>query len=104
MKKILLAAVLIGIMGAAPSAFAKMAYLKQLKTTYENYKPEGKAPGCNVCHIKEEMPHLNPYGADWEKNGRDYAKIENIDSDGDTVTNKAEIDANTYPGDKNSKP
>ena len=104
MKKILFAAVLVGIMGAAPAAFAKMAYLKQLKATYQNYQPEGKAPACNVCHIKEEMPHLNPYGLDFQKNGDDFAKIESLDSDGDGAPNKAEIDANTYPGDKNSHP
>lgn len=104
MKKIILTTLLVGLMGAVPSSFAKMAYLKTLKATYENYKPEGKAPMCNVCHIKAEMPHLNPYGLDYQKADRDFAKIEDLDSDGDTAKNKAEIDANTYPGDKNSHP
>jgi hypothetical protein len=50
---------------------------------------------------------LNPYGKDYLENNRNadaVRAIENLDSDGDGFTNKAEITANRFPGDDTDDP
>jgi hypothetical protein len=68
---------------------------------------------CDYCHNTYllQPPHgpvpLNGYGQDYLNAGRDQnalKEIENLDSDGDGYTNIQEIDALTFPGDKNDYP
>jgi len=50
---------------------------------------------------------LNPYGLDYNYNGRNAGALQaiyGIDSDDDNFTNQAEIVAMTYPGDANDDP
>ena len=69
---------------------------------------------CQWCHytygydasgdIKET---INPYGNDYLKAGRSVgacASIEGKDSDGDTYSNRQELDALTFPGDPDDNP
>lgn len=62
---------------------------------------------CSVCHPGYNTGQINQYGRDYKNNGRSTAAltlIESHDSDQDTFTNIAEINAETYPGDANSVP
>ena len=57
--------------------------------------------GCVMCHTSGFG--LNPYGDDYNQNDRDFAAIEELDSDGDGRTNGEEInDDCTLPGDQAS--
>ena len=80
------------------TASANRAYMSQFKEMY----PDFKGASCKVCH--ESLPHLNPYGLDFQSHGHDFKAIESLDSDGDTYINSVELTAGTYPGDKNSHP
>ncbi len=93
MKTIIL--VLISLFSIA--AFATPAQRNAMKTQYP-----GKAISCKTCH--DQTPKLNPYGYDFEKANHDFKAIEGLDSDGDEAINLDEINANTAPGDKGSKP
>ncbi len=55
--------------------------------------------GCNTCH-KDRANYgcRNPYGSDFSNSGINFETIEGLDSDGDGVTNLAEITAGTPPG------
>ncbi|MBI2604990.1 MAG: hypothetical protein HYW49_02800 [Deltaproteobacteria bacterium] len=79
------------------SASAKSKYLMEFK---EEYSKATKIAKCALCH--DEMPSRNYFGYDFEKAKHDFAAIEALDSDGDGVKNIDEINANTYPGDKES--
>jgi len=69
---------------------------------------------CQYCHYKygydgsgDITATLNPYGAAYLANGRSETalkSIESLDSDGDTYTNIAEINAIRYPGDPKDDP
>ncbi len=75
---------------------------------------------CSYCHL---IPYpdasitsgapvsyentLNPFGLDYKKAGRDGTALKNIgklDSDGDSYTNRAELEDLRYTGDPESKP
>jgi hypothetical protein len=61
---------------------------------------------CTLCHTAS-IPSLNPFGAAYKSAGRNtaaFAAIENLDSDGDGVSNIKEINALTFPGDASSHP
>jgi hypothetical protein len=50
---------------------------------------------------------MNPYGHDYQSNGRNAAAVQaikNMDSDGDTFSNDAEIQADRFPGDPTDDP
>jgi hypothetical protein len=62
---------------------------------------------CITCHISSNPDgnhELNPYGVDFEGKGHDFEAIELMDSDDDGFSNKAEINAMTFPGDPHSVP
>lgn len=71
---------------------------------------EGKNFGCFTCHTGPRIGKiLNPFGQDYEKiaieAGDKYVpELGKLDSDKDGFTNDQEFDANTNPGDPNSKP
>lgn len=93
----------------ASAVFALPAYFQMFKKIE---KPPANSAlekaYCLTCHKKPAGgKELNPYGADFKKNGKSEAalkKIEPLDSDGDGATNKAETTKGTLPGDKTSKP
>jgi hypothetical protein len=65
-----------------------------------------KIDSCSLCHLGSP-PALNAYGADYKAHGRSAAAliaIQNLDSDGDGISNLAEIKALSFPGDANIVP
>jgi len=78
-------------------------------------KNEQVSNACDNCHdlmVHGEGGHsfaetLNPFGADYSKNGRTVdalGKIKDLDSDGDSFTNDQEIKDLKYPSSNLSKP
>jgi len=78
-------------------------------------KNEQVSNACDNCHdlmVHGEGGHsfaetLNPFGADYSKNGRTVdalGKIKDLDSDSDSFTNDQEIKDLKYPGSDLSKP
>lgn len=71
---------------------------------------KGAAMGCGVCHVNPNGGgKRNPFGKDYEniavQAGEKYTEaLAGKDSDGDGFTNDQEFNANTHPGDPNSKP
>jgi hypothetical protein len=57
---------------------------------------------CTLCHTS--APSLNSYGSAFANNSHSFTAIQNLDSDGDGFTNLAEINAHTFPGNRNSHP
>jgi murein L,D-transpeptidase YafK len=100
MKKIVLLFVALMLV-VTSQAFAKPKYYKDFTTKYPNAAALAKAK-CVICH--EGGSKLNPYGQDLQKAAHDFAVIEALDSDGDTFNNIDEINADTFPGNKDSVP
>ncbi len=60
---------------------------------------------CALCHVNgPSAGPRNTYGTDYANNGHSFTAIENLDSDGDGVSNLAEISALTFPGDASDHP
>jgi hypothetical protein len=59
---------------------------------------------CSLCHVGETNYRLDAYGRAFDDSRRDFAAIEDLDSDGDGFTNIEEIAALTFPGKADSKP
>jgi cytoskeletal protein RodZ len=69
------------------------------------YSPSSKLASCTTCHNgTPSISTLNPYGRALMNAGVSFAAIESVDSDGDGVSNLAEIQAGTFPGDASDKP
>ena len=93
--------------GFATALLGTMETQKAFVAKYPDAK--AKLGKCSTCHVKG-MPKKddavsNAFGKELEKSGKpvDFAKVEALDSDGDGVTNIAEIQAGTNPGDPASK-
>ncbi len=86
--------------------------LDSCDTCHISNKPQ--KPLCDeACHIpnkpQKEADGLNPYGESLKNNlniqiNQAFAKIENLDADGDKFNNIEEIRNLTFPGIKNDKP
>jgi len=86
---------------------AKTEYTTLFNSTYETSGADnGTSLGsCITCHNQiDGKGGENTYGAEWFANGRNFAAIEALDSDGDGFNNIAEILAGTFPGDPNNTP
>ncbi len=81
---------------SAEPAFARM------------YKGQfGYVPSCNACHKDGGGSPLNLYGKQFEDAGMkaaSFAKIADLDADGDGVSNDTEAKAKSNPGAKGSTP
>ncbi|TAN40055.1 MAG: hypothetical protein EPN25_09110 [Nitrospirae bacterium] len=95
---VLLAAVL--VMGAFGSSFAVSSYVNSFSSAYPG--SASSSFSCSLCHTSP--PTRNAYGAAWAAAGHNFRSIESQDSDTDTFTNLAEINAGTNPGNSTSKP
>ncbi|GEM_PF-3145113 len=98
MKRVTILALMVALLLVAGGAVA-LAY-GSLGDSFE--AKYGISVDCQYCH--GAAMSLNSYGADMKANGNDLAAIESLDSDGDGVTNLAEINAGTLPHDASSKP
>ncbi|PQA43374.1 hypothetical protein [Amnimonas aquatica] len=85
-----------------PSAASAMPLLAR------EYKQEyGYMPSCNACHSDGGGSTLNAYGKAFKaagKNAGAFARIANLDSDGDGASNGSEAAARANPGDPRSTP
>jgi mono/diheme cytochrome c family protein len=79
---------------------AKSSFLGDFNTRYGT--AGSVLDSCSTCH--SAIPSLNSYGTAWKNNGKNFAGIESLDSDGDSFTNLQEIQALTWPGDPSSFP
>lgn len=86
---------------SSPLALAKMDDLNDAIAKYPSIDNTA-LDGCTLCHTI--VPERNDYGADFKKANRNFATIENVDSDGDGSNNIDEINALTFPGDASSFP
>ena len=81
---------------------ARNTYLGDARTEYPHIAGT-RLDGCKLCHYSPSGgTMLNNYGLDWSWAGADmaaFAAIEGDDSDGDGLSNLAEITDLTYPGD-----
>lgn len=100
----------VGLLLAAPCAWATMDNLKSLKQAYPG--KDAKIYSCKTCHLGAigKKGELNPYGqaldalkekgSDTKKlTTEDFKAVESQDSDGDGVSNGDELNAGTNPGD-----
>ncbi|MDM8519222.1 hypothetical protein QUF64_04185 [Anaerolineales bacterium HSG6] len=87
-------------------ANAKGSYLNSMTSQYPQIS-SSKLDNCAVCHPSgggNDDNNLNSFARDYMDNGKNFAAIENFDSDGDGAINIDEINALTLPGDANDKP
>ena len=59
---------------------------------------ETKVNSCTTCHMPAKKDFLNDYGLALKEAKMDFAKIEELDSDGDGQTNIEEIKDERFPG------
>lgn len=95
---IILLVAVVALIGA-PMASAKPNFLTSFNQHYDTAGT--RLDSCATCHNGETR---NPYGRAYSGSGRNFAAIENLDSDGDGFTNLAEISALNFPGNPNDHP
>ncbi|MFB0532854.1 MAG: hypothetical protein ACETVU_04210 [Desulfatiglandales bacterium] len=86
-------------------AYASKPFLEEFNLKYGTGGTQ--LDDCITCHISSNPDgnhELNPYGFDFGGKGHDFEAIELMDSDDDGFSNKAEINAMTFPGDPDSVP
>lgn len=101
MEKSRILVILFVCLVSSPFAMAKMDYLDDAIAQYPSIDNTA-LDSCTLCHTV--VPTRNDYGIDFKDANRDFAAIENDDSDGDGATNIDEINALTFPGDDTSFP
>jgi len=95
---------LVAMLLLAPQVMARQSYLSTFETTYPA-AAGSRIDACNLCHNSPEGGDArNPYGSSYDSSGRNFAAIENIDSDKDGWTNIQEIKSLTFPGDATDHP
>jgi hypothetical protein len=89
--------------GFSTMAFASGGYVGQFQTKYGTGIT---IDNCSLCHTgTPSRTNTNQFANDFASAGHVFTTaLENLDSDGDTYTNIAEITARTYPGDAASHP
>lgn len=97
------ALLLVITMACASVTSAQSSFLSSFNQHYDTY--DTKLDSCDVCHSGPNGGgSLDPYGRAYSGSGRNFASIEDLDSDGDGFTNLEEIDALTFPGDSSDFP
>ena len=103
-RRIILCIVLVAMVLLPPQVMARQSYLSTFETTYPG-AAGSRIDACNLCHNSPRGGDArNPYGLSYSSSGRNFAAIENMDSDGDGWTNVQEIKSLTFPGDANDRP
>ena len=72
-----------------------------LQTAFVSNYPETRETqlnSCTLCHMPVTKDFLNDYGLDLKKKKINFAKIEELDSDQDGISNIDEIKNGTFPG------
>ncbi|HNT34203.1 MAG TPA: hypothetical protein PKH07_04320 [bacterium] len=108
MVRILRLFVLIVLPVGLNSAFAERSDLIRFKSVYPHIIVT-RLDSCAVCHVSPVPSDgaLNVYGADYKNAGSSelaLVDIEQLDSDGDLISNVIEIERLTFPGDSSDFP
>jgi hypothetical protein len=82
------------------SAFATSSFLNLARQRYPRITGT-RLDSCNLCHSGGSF---GLYGQAFRNGGGNFAAIESQDSDGDGYTNVSELNALTFPGDRNDFP
>ena len=90
--------ILLSIVFSSP-ADAKPDFMSGFNDHYPN---SPWVNNCIICH--PGTGGATDYRHDWTLSGRDFAAIENLDSDGDGIANIDEIEAGTNPGEAETGP
>lgn len=98
-RALLVGVVWIGV--GVERADAKPGYLADFRTAYPAALGS-RIDACGLCHTN--VPNLNSYGSAYLGASRQFAPIEQLDSDGDGVLNLDELVALTFPGDATDLP
>jgi len=97
MKNILTSTLLLAALLFPSHCLATPGILKMFLAKYP--ASEGsQLSTCRTCHLPAQENCLNSYALALKENGLDFSLIEKADSDGDTVSNIAEIEATQLPG------
>jgi hypothetical protein len=103
-KGIIWCIALVALLLLATQVMARPNYLSSFETTYPA-AAGSRIDACNLCHNSPAGGDArNSYGLSYASSGRNFAVIENTDSDGDGYTNLQEIQSLTFPGDANDHP
>ncbi|WMW26238.1 PGF-CTERM sorting domain-containing protein [Methanolobus sediminis] len=102
-RKIIVVFLLVAItLACASVASAESRFLSSFNQQYDT---SGTVlDSCDVCHSGPNGGSLDSYGRAYSGSGRNFASIEDLDSDGDGFTNIEEIEALTFPGDSSDYP
>ena len=97
MRKTLTSAILLAVLLIPTLSLGTPGILKMFLARYP--ASEGsQLSNCRTCHMPAQKNCLNSYALNLKENGLDFGSIEMSDSDGDTVSNIAEISAKQLPG------
>lgn len=87
----------------AGSVFAIPSLKTALIAKYPELR-ETQLNSCTTCHMPAKKDFLNGYGLALKEAKMDFAKIEELDSDGDGTTNIEEIKDEKFPGSQGEFP
>ena len=93
----------IGLLAAAQRTQAFASELIAAELQYANIIGT-KLDNCSLCHVSTSNFAFNPYGQAYKDSGKNFTAIEALDSDGDGLTNIAEIMAISFPGNAGDPP
>jgi hypothetical protein len=97
MRNILTSAILLAALFIPTLCLATPGILKLFLAKYPA-SDDSQLSSCRTCHLPAQENCLNSYALALKENGLDFSLIENTDSDGDMVSNIAEITAKQLPG------
>lgn len=89
----------------APTSRAITDYLAAARLQYPAILGS-RIDNCTLCHYTDTVnwPNRNLFSRDYELNAYNFTAIAGLDSDGDGYTNQQEINARSFPGDRNDRP
>lgn len=98
-KLIIVSFLAVIVLMGTPMASARPSFLTSFNQYYDTAGT--RLDSCATCHSGEAR---NPYGRAYAGSGKNFAAIENLDSDGDGFTNLVEINSLTFPGNPDDYP
>ncbi len=100
---ILLAACAAALFLVGQSAYATPSLQTAMISRYPGLRDTPLA-SCTTCHMPAKEDFLNDYGLALRDAKMNFDEIEDLDSDGDTITNIDEINDESFPGSHATSP